>query len=336
MEYIYICIYIYGMYICFIFIIYITHNVYLICARKTLRYILAPCRLLSWGWCGAFLYELFLAAQLGQVNTDTIFGRMNIPNTRKHIFNIFGGSSKLDCQNHLQIFFKKHPKQHIYSPLNIPNRRPGWSGDPWYRWHQEDSWELQDHAQAPRGDGGDMGWTKMGTIFDRYWLSISRVSLYWVNQGQPGFSWMLSRDFPTGDAGQQVFNVPAVSGRFHFGLCVHTSSPGDTERLTWEPESSHPSHGVFRGHRCCQAPPPDVPRNACRWCEDQGGEKRGGWGRSTKTRERWDEYGDGWSLVTFEEKDWGHGESHPPPCRLWQTSGCDGRTAKFWQEGNCW
>ena len=57
-----------------------------------------------------------MAAQLGQVNTDTIFGRMNIPNARKHIFNIFGGSSKLDCQNHLQIFLKK-PNSIFIPPL---------------------------------------------------------------------------------------------------------------------------------------------------------------------------------------------------------------------------
>ena len=135
---------------------------------------------------------------------------------------------------------------------------------------------------------------------------------------------------------QQIFDVQVVSGRFHFGLCVHTSSPGDTERLTWEPESSHPSHGVLRGIRCCQAPPPDVPRNACRWCEGQEGKKRGAWGRSPKTREQDVEDRDEWSLDAVDEADWGHGESHPPPGRLRQARECDGRRAKFWKEGSCW
>ena len=122
------------------------------------------------------------------------------------------------------------------------------------------------------------------------------------------------------------FKVPGMSCRFHFGLCI------EEPRRYWEAGLGtrifRQGHGVLRGIRCCQAPPPD----ACGWCEGQEGKKCRAWGRSPKTRERWDEDGDGWFVDAVEEKDWGHGESHPSP----QTTGCDGRRGKFWQEGTCW
>ena len=135
---------------------------------------------------------------------------------------------------------------------------------------------------------------------------------------------------------EKHYSVAAVSKSFkwrrwpqvvsRFQVCLADSILGSA--CIEEPESSRQGHGVLIR---CQAPP-----DACGWCEGQEGKKCRAWGRSPKTRERWDEDGDGWFVDAVEEKDWGHGESHPPPGRLWQTTGCDGRRAKFWQEGTCW